>query len=42
VEAKDALLTGGAFVPNEAVRAGFDLMTMWFLGIAEAKPAPRP
>jgi hypothetical protein len=42
VEAKDALLTGGAFVPEEVVRAGFDLVTMWFLGIAEARRAPRP
>jgi hypothetical protein len=42
VEAKDALLSGGAFVPNEAVRAGCDLVTMAFLLDTPAKSAPRP
>jgi hypothetical protein len=42
VEAKDALLSGGAFVPNEAVRAGCDLMTMAFFPVTSAKSAPGP
>jgi hypothetical protein len=42
VEAKDALLSGGAFVPNGAVLAGFDMMTMAFLHVTPAKSGPNP
>jgi hypothetical protein len=40
VEAKDALLTGGAFISNEAARASFDFVALAFMGVSSEKAVP--
>jgi hypothetical protein len=42
LESRDALLTGEAFISNEAAKAAFDLVAMSFFRVARAVEQPKP